>query len=87
MQQRCVRQHRARYAPADLAPKSKGGHVAAARDRKITGALMPLPLAALAANHEQTVAINQFPECQVIQYTFHTLTILRTMRTIQEQMR
>lgn len=72
MQQRCVRQHRTGYASADLAPKSKSGHVAAARDRKVTGALMPLPLAALAANHEETVAINQLTKCQIVQHAFHT---------------
>lgn len=85
MQQRCVRQHRTRYASADLAPKSKGRHVAAARDRKVTGVLMPLSLAAVAPDDEQAVAIMQFPECQVVQYVSHAWNIPMSGRTIQEQ--
>lgn len=85
MQQRRVRQHRTRYASADLAPKPQGGHVAAARDGKVAGALMPLSLTALAANHEQTVAVSQLPKSKIVQYMSHALTIPTSTRTIQEQ--
>lgn len=85
MQQGCVREHRARYASADLASKPKGRDVAAARYGKVASTLVPLPLTAVAADDEQAVAINQFPKCQVVQYESHAWTIPMAGRTIQEQ--
>lgn len=85
MQKRRVRQHCARYASADLAPKPQGRQVAAARDRKVASTMVPLSLAAVAPDDEQAVAIMQFPECQVVQYVSHAWNIPMGGRTIQEQ--
>lgn len=85
VQQRDVRKERARSAPADLAAKAHGDNIPAAWDGKVTRQLMPLPAAAFAPDDQQSVPVEQFPKCQLVECASHALTISTGARTFQER--